>query len=141
MDSRYAPLSLPVVLNPMPDNYNQRIKQFGAEGDFTAQQHVDWFQDFVDLEEVDEEDVKMRLFSQSLKGEVKKWFKYLTVRSIVNSRIFEQMFLDRREEKKNFLQMLTQYNQLRRGNDESVKISSSRFNMIYNYLPVQCKPP
>ena len=37
--------------------------------------------------------------------------------------------------------MLTQYNQLRRRNDESVKSFSSRFNMIYNSLPVQCKPP
>ena len=36
--------------------------------------------------------------------------------------------------------MLTQYNQLRRGNDESVKKISSRFNMIYNSLPIQCKP-
>ena len=107
MAKRCGPLALPVDLNPMPNNYNQRIKQFGAEGDFIAQQHVDWFQDFVDLEEVDEEDVKMRLFAQSLKGEVKKWFKALTPRSIVNSRIFEQMLLDRWEEKKNYVQMLT----------------------------------
>ena len=37
--------------------------------------------------------------------------------------------------------MLTQYNHLRRGNDESVKKFYSRFNMIYNSLPAQCKPP
>ena len=37
--------------------------------------------------------------------------------------------------------MITQYNQLKRGNDETVKSFSSRFNMIYNSLPVQCKPP
>ena len=77
MANRYAPLALLGVLNPMPDNYNQRIKQFGVEGDFTAKQRVDWFQDFVDLEEVDEEDVKMRLFAQSPKGEVNKWFRAL----------------------------------------------------------------
>ena len=136
MANIYCPLALPTSLNPMPDSYNQRIKQFGEDGDLTAQQHVDWFQDFVDLEEVDEDDVKMRLFAQSLKGEVKKWFRALTPRSIVNSRIFEQMFLDRWEEKKNYVQMLTQYNQLRRGNDESMKIFSSKFNMIYNSLPV-----
>ena len=50
------------------------------------------------------------------------------------------MFLDRWEEEKNYVQMLTQYNQLRRGNEESVKSFSSRFNMIYNSLPIQCKP-
>ena len=37
--------------------------------------------------------------------------------------------------------MLTQYSQLKRGNDAYVKSFSSRFNMIYNSLPVQCKPP
>ena len=82
----------------------------------------------------------MRLFPQSLKGEVKKWFRALTPRSIVNSQRFAQMFLDRWEEKKNSIQMLTQYNHLRRGNDESVKKLSSRFNLIYNSLLVQCKP-
>ena len=37
--------------------------------------------------------------------------------------------------------MLTQYNQLKRGNDQVVKKFSDRFNKIYNALPVQCKPP
>ena len=36
--------------------------------------------------------------------------------------------------------MLTLYNQLRRGNDESIKNISSRFNTIYNSLPEDCKP-
>lgn len=141
MANRYAPLALPAALNPMPDSYNQRIKQFGASGDLTAQQHVDWFQDFTDLEEVDEDDVKMRLFAQSLKHVVKKWFRSLIPGSIGNSRFFEQMFLDRWEEKKIFVQMITQYNQLKRENDETVKSLSSRFNMIYNSLTIQCKSP
>ena len=97
MANRYAPLVILLVLNPMPDSYNQRIKQFGENGDLTALQHVDWFQDFTDLEEVDEDDVKMRLFSQSLKGVVRKWFRVLTLGIIPNSRVFEQMFLDRWE--------------------------------------------
>ena len=82
----------------------------------------------------------MRLFAQSIKGEVKKLFRSLTPRSIVNSQRFEQMFLDRWEEKKNSIQMLTQYNHLRGGNYELVKKFSSRFNVIYNSLPIQCKP-
>ena len=102
---------------------------------------MDWLQDFTNLEEVDEDDVKMRLFAQSLKGEAKKWFRTLAEGSVANARVFEQMILDRWEKKKNFVQFLTQYNYLKRGNDESVKSFSSRFNMIYNSLPVECKPP
>ena len=46
------------------------------------------FEDFVDLEEVDYADVKMRLFAQSLSGEVKKWFKDLLDGSILNFQAF-----------------------------------------------------
>ena len=37
-----------------------------------------------DLQEVDEADVKMRLFTHSLGGDVKKWFRGLPVGSITN---------------------------------------------------------
>jgi hypothetical protein len=39
---------------------------------FPAQRHLDWFNDFVDLEEVDYTDEKMRLFVQILSGRRKK---------------------------------------------------------------------
>jgi len=35
---------------------------YGVEEDITAQQHVDRFSDFVDLKEVDYDDVNMRFF-------------------------------------------------------------------------------
>ena len=38
---------------------------YGAKGDISAQQHLDRFNDFCDLEEVDYEDAKMILFAQS----------------------------------------------------------------------------
>ena len=68
MANKYAPLVLPTNLNAMPDNYDSKIKQFGAEDKYFSQHHIDYFKDFCDLTEVDEEDVQMRLFSQSLKG-------------------------------------------------------------------------
>ena len=85
--------------------------------------------------------MKIRLFAQSLSREVKKWFKALLVGSIINSQHFGNIFLNRWEEKKNLVQLLTQFNQLKRGNDEAVKNFSDRFNKIYNSLHVQCKPP
>ena len=63
MASRFAPLALPVQLHDLPQNYVQRIKIFGNEGDVTTQQHVDRFMDSIDLEEVDHEDEIMILFS------------------------------------------------------------------------------
>ena len=140
MDNIYAPLALPTNLHYLPQGYSQRLKQFGAEGDVTTQQHLDRFLDFCDLEEIDYEDVKMTLFAQSLSREVKKWFRTLLVGSILNSQHFEHIFFYKWEEKKNHVQLVPQYNQLKRGNDEGVKNFSNKFNKIYNSLPVQCKP-
>ena len=40
MENRYALLILPAVLNQMPADYNKSIKQFGADDDYIAKQHV-----------------------------------------------------------------------------------------------------
>ena len=61
MANKFSPLVLPINLHDLPQGYAQRLKQFGAEGNITAQQHLDIFLDFIDLEEVDHEDVIMRL--------------------------------------------------------------------------------
>jgi hypothetical protein len=44
---------------------------YGDEGNVSAKKHLNWFNGFVDLEEVDYEYEKMRLFAQSLAGEAK----------------------------------------------------------------------
>jgi hypothetical protein len=62
MESRFSPLILPAQLHDLPQNYSQRIKLYDAEGNVSTQKPMDWFNDFVDLEEVDYVDVKMRLF-------------------------------------------------------------------------------
>ena len=107
MAARFAPLRLPDVLHDLLLNYSQRISLFDGEGDITAKQHVAKFEDFIDLEEVDFPDVKMRLFAQSLSGEAKKWFKDLPNGSIVNFQAFQNAFLDRWDDKQNPLQLLS----------------------------------
>jgi len=92
MAGRYAPLALPGQLNAMPRDYQSKIVTFDNTGAYTAQQHVDRMNDVFDLQEVDEVDVKMRLFTQSLGGDVKKWFRGLPIGSIANLDAFHQTF-------------------------------------------------
>ena len=68
-------MAFPTALHDLPLNYAQRITLYDGEGNFISRQHVDNFDDFIDLEVVDYEDVKMRLFAQILSGEAKKWFR------------------------------------------------------------------
>lgn len=80
--ARYSPLAFPAILHDLPSKYVARIPTWGGDEDITREENVDKFNDFVDKEEFDDEDVKLRLFSQTFIGEVRKWFKTLIARSI-----------------------------------------------------------
>ena len=61
--ARYAPLVLPAAFHDLHSKYVARIKTWGSDEDITVEEHVDQFNDFIDREEVDDEDVKLRLFA------------------------------------------------------------------------------
>lgn len=82
--ARYAPLNMQAPLHVLPHNYGQRLPEFDGTEPTTTQKHINKMNDFADLEEVDRDDVRMRLLAQSLSGEVRKWYRSLTVVSINN---------------------------------------------------------
>ena len=96
--------------------------------------------DYFDRREIDDETVKLRIFAQSLGGEVRKWFKGLTPNSINDLPAFHQLFLNKWEVKRNPLQILSEYNDLKRSTGESAQDYCTRFNSVYNALPPQMKP-
>ena len=61
--------------------------------------------------------------------------------NIPNFENFETLFLGRWGSKKNPLQLLTQYNHLKRLPTETVQYFSSIFMKVYNSIPDQVKPP
>ena len=64
--------------------------------------------------------VKMRFFSQILLGDAKKWFRDLPSRSIATFEAFQTSFLERWDDNTSPLQVLSQYNNLKKGGFESV---------------------
>jgi hypothetical protein len=141
MAARYAPLVLAAPLHAMPQDYQTRLPQFDGTGPLSAQQHVDKMNDYFDLQEVDEADVQMRLFAQSLMGDVKKWYKGLRAASVLDLTAFQRSFLDRWEVKKNPLQILSEYENIRRNQGETVQDYCTHFNNLYNAIPADIKPP
>jgi len=93
---RYKPLVLSSVLYAFPKNYALYLPRFDSEGkNVNAEQHVQNVETFLDLFENDEGDVSIRLFSLSLQGKVKRWFKALPNGSITDLQQFIKFFLDR----------------------------------------------
>jgi len=139
--AKYAPLALPTVLNDLPSKYTARIPTWGGDEEIIAEENVDRFNDFVDREEIDDEDVKLRLFSQTFIGEVRKWFKALIVGGIHTWREFEESFLRNWGNRTNPMQALFEYNTLRRAPDETIQNFSKRFNKVFNSITARLKTP
>lgn len=91
--------------------------------------------DFIDLEEVDHDDVKMRLLAQIFSGEVKKWLRGFPTASITSFQQLERSFLARWEVKNNPLQIPIEYENMKRAPRETIQYFSTRFNKVYNSIP------
>jgi hypothetical protein len=92
--ARYAPLILPHPMNPLPaGDYLKYMPKFIGEGDITAEEHLAAFYSYVDNLNIENEDVWMRVFVQSLDGEVRKWFRGLAPGSIARIEALDNVFL------------------------------------------------
>ena len=138
---RYKPLILPPILNPLPANHPEYLPRFDGENGITAQKHIQAFEDYLNLYEVEDEDVSVRQFSLSLQGEVRNWFKALAEASISDLQQCSKLFLDRWMVKVNPLLLIEEYNHLERHPDESVQQFSDRFNQVYLSMPLNIRPP
>jgi hypothetical protein len=79
--------SLSIIANNLPRFDGENVK-------ITTEKHIQNLEDFLDLFEVEEDDVYIMMFSLSLLGKIKDWFKNLPSASIENFRQFVQVFLD-----------------------------------------------
>ena len=70
MAMRYAPLQLPANPVALPQDYQAKISYFDSTGPYSAIQHAKRMQDHFENYEIDDESVRMRIFVQSLTGDV-----------------------------------------------------------------------
>jgi hypothetical protein len=139
---RYKPLDFPPILHDLPVNYINNLPRFDGENEkITAEKHVQNLEYFLDLYEVEDDDVYIRMFALSLGGKVKDWFKNLPAASIRNFNQFMQVFLDRWVVKRNVFLILEEYEHLKRKPGETVHQFSARFNQAYHAIPVDIRPP
>ena len=82
----------------------------------------------------------MRVFVQSLDGEVRKWFRGLAPGSIAGIEALDNAFLRQWGDKKDFMYYMTEFGSLKRTEGESVPDFSKRFNKMYNRIPTEINP-
>ena len=58
------------------------LPKFTREGDLTTTEHINFFDQFVDILGLEHEDVYSRLLVQNFEGQVRTWFRGLVAGSI-----------------------------------------------------------
>ena len=92
--NQYRPLHLPHVLHDFHTMHYKYLPKFDGESkNLTTKKNLQAFEHFLDLFEVEHDDVCMRDFSQSLQGDVKEWFKHSQLESIKTWEEFYDIFL------------------------------------------------
>ena len=118
--ARVAPLILPGQLAPLPKGYGKRLPLFDETSKISARQKLVKVIDFNDLEEIDSDDAKMRIITQSFSRDVKTWFCSLNSNSIVNLKQLTNVFIARWEVKNKPLQIIFEYENLKSNPNEPV---------------------
>jgi len=141
MAKKYTPLHLPANPGAMPQDYQRKITPFDGTSTYIAQQHTKNMTDYFEIYEVDADDVRMRIFVQSLTGDVRTWFRALPANNINDLQALYQTFFNRWEKKKDPLHILSEHEALKRGTQETVRDYYTRFNNVYNAIPQNFRPP
>jgi hypothetical protein len=119
--ARYAPLILPHPMNALPvGDYLTYMLKFTGEEDVTTEENLVAFYNYPDNLNIENEDVLMRFFVQSLDGEVRKWFRGLTPGSIVGIEALDDAFLRQWWDKKDFMYYIIEFGSLKRKEGEFV---------------------
>jgi len=75
---RYSPLKLSSIHHDFPLKHYKYLPSFNGELDgHLAEKHIQVFEHFIDIFEIEHDDASMRAFSQFLKGDAKAWFRHL----------------------------------------------------------------
>lgn len=141
MANRYAPLQLPGNPGAMPQDYQTKIIYFDGTGSHTALQHTKKIQDYFENYEIDDDDVRMKIFVQSLTGDVRPWFRALPMKFIADPEALYQTFINRWEKKKDPLHILSEYDTIKRGPQQAILDYCARFSNVYNAIPQNLRPP
>lgn len=98
------------------------------------------FHNFTDNQFVEHDGVFMRLFVQTLEGDIRKWFRELPVASIDSWPALEVSCMRQWGEKRDSLYYLNEFGSLKKRANDTDNDFNKRFNKLYNKIPTDIKP-
>jgi hypothetical protein len=106
-----------------------------------VEKHVQDFEHFIDLFEVEHDDVCMKTFYQYLQGDAKEWFRHFHPESISSWEELKDAFLKFWGERKSWNQYISEFHAMERHKDETISMFNRRFSSLYYKMPKEVQPP
>jgi hypothetical protein len=94
----------------------------------------------MDNAKIGHEDVAMKLFTSSLTEEALDWFKGFPDNHITSYDVFSNLLKSRWSRKANGGTLGTQFNRIKKKENETVKKFNTRFDRLYNQIPTEFYP-
>ena len=126
--------------NKMTTKVYKWLPKFLGNNVITIEDHIYVMGRDMDNAGIDHEDVAMRLFSSSLTEESLDWFKGIPDNHITSYDDFSNIFKSRWSRKSYGGTLATQFNQIKKKENEMVKEFISRFDRLYNQIPIDYRP-
>lgn len=124
----------------MPNGYLKTLPKYSGSDSRGGNEHITKFWDFTNNLLVEHEDVFIRLFVHSLKGDVRSWFMHLTTNSISSWGQLHDCFLCRWGKRKDPFQLLTKFNSPRKDDLEGATTFNNRFLKSYHGILENVRP-
>jgi hypothetical protein len=126
-------------LHDFPVKHYKYLPRFDGDKP-SAEKHIQDFEHFIDLFEIEHVDVYMRIFSQSLQGDAKEWFRHLQPESISSWEEMKDLFLKFWGERKPLDQLLSEFYSMKKQGNETVSMFNRRFHSFYHKMPKGIQP-
>jgi hypothetical protein len=142
IQDKYNPLNFRSILHEFPLKHYKYLPRLDIELDGkSTEKHIQVFEHFIDLFEIEHDDVSMRSFSQSLQGDAKALFRHLQPQSISSWDELKEAFHRFWGDKKSWYLLISYFYAMRRMKDETISNFSGRFASLYYKLPKEVQPP
>jgi hypothetical protein len=106
----------------------------------TVEDHIYVMGRDMDNAGIEHEDVAMKLFASSLTEEALDWFKGLPDNHLMSYEDFSNLFKNKWSTKTDGGTLGAHFNQIKKKENEMVKEFNTRFDRLYNQIPIDFRP-
>jgi hypothetical protein len=124
----------------MLTHINKWLPNLPGNNVITMEDHIYVMGQDMDNAGIDHEYVAMKIFASSLTKEALDWFKGLPSNQVTTYDAFSTLFKSKWSRKVDGGKISTQFNQIKKMETEMVRKFISRFDRLYNQVPIDFHP-